>query len=248
MTDPSDLNPTGRFSDRVEDYVKYRPTYPAAAVDCALGGAPRGPIVDVGAGTGIWTALLASRAREVIAIEPNDEMRAAAPALPRVTWQGGTAESTGLAPASAAVVTVAQAFHWFRASEALEEFARILVPGGRLALVWNRRSKTDPFTASYRDAILSVGAETAAERMAFDPRVFALEPRFSEPELSTFPHEQVLDRAGLHGRARSASYVPKAGPRAEELSARLDALFDRFALKERVTLVYDCEVWRSTRR
>jgi hypothetical protein len=130
----------------------------------------------------------------------------------------------------------------------LTEFARVLVPRGVLSLIWNRRSKTDPFTVGYREAILSVGAETAAERMAFDPRVFALEPRFSEPELSTFPHEQVLDRAGLHGRARSASYVPKAGPRAEELGARLDALFDQFAVDGRVRLVYDREVWRSTRR
>jgi len=171
--DPSQLNPTGRFSDRVDDYVKYRPTYPAAAVTAALAGAPPGPVVDVGAGTGIWTALLASRDREVIAIEPNAEMRAAAPALPRVTWQGGTAESTGLTEGSAAVVTVAQAFHWFRASEALAEFVRILLPGGKLALVWNRRSRTDPFTAAYRDAILSVGAETAAEMMPFDPAVFS---------------------------------------------------------------------------
>jgi SAM-dependent methyltransferase len=246
--DPSQLNPTGRFSDRVDDYVRYRPTYPAAAVLAALDGAPPGPIVDVGAGTGIWTALLASQGREVLALEPNAEMRAAAPALPRVTWQGGTAESTGLATASAAVITVAQAFHWFRAREALEEFGRVLVPGGRLALVWNRRSRTDPFTAGYREAVLSVGAETAAEMMPFDPQVFAQQSALATPELQTFPHEQELDRAGLHGRARSASYVPKEGPRAEELGARLDALFDRFEVAGSVRLVYDCEVWTSSRR
>ena len=97
-----------------------------------------------------------------------------------------------------------------------------------------------------RDAILSVGAETAAERMPFDPGVIG--GPLSPPELQTFPHDQELDRAGLHGRARSASYVPKAGPRAEELGARLDALFDRSAEDGRVRLVYDCEVWRSSRR
>jgi SAM-dependent methyltransferase len=211
-----------------------------------LDGAPKGSIVDVGAGTGIWTALLAGRGREIIALEPNAAMRAAAPSLPGVTWAGGTAEATGLADASAALVTVAQAFHWFRADEALREFARVLVPAGRVALVWNRRSITDPFTLGYREAILSVGAETAAERMPFDPGVFV--GIFEEPERHAFPHAQELDRAGLHGRARSASYVPKEGPRAEELGARLDALFDSYAADGRVRLVYDCEVWTSTRR
>ena len=246
--DPSDLNPTGRFSDRVEDYVKYRPTYPAAAVECALGGAPKGSIVDVGAGTGIWTALLAGRGRDIVALEPNAEMRAAAPALQGVTWTGGTAEATGLADVSATLVTVAQAFHWFRADEALREFARVLVPHGRVALVWNRRSVTDAFTLGYREAILSVGAETAAEKMPFDPGVFERSGVFPAPERHAFPHAQELDRQGLHGRARSASYVPKTGPRAEELGARLDAWFDRHAKDERVRLVYDCEVWRATRR
>jgi SAM-dependent methyltransferase len=247
MTAPSDMDPTGRFSDRVDDYVRYRPDYPAAAVDCALDGAPPGVVVDVGAGTGIWTRQLAAHGRTIVALEPNAEMRAVAPALPGVTWEGGTAEATGLDDASAALVTVAQAFHWFRAGEALAEFARVLVPGGRVALVWNRRSRSDPFTLGYREAILAVGAETAAEKMPFDPGVFAGAP-FTEPARSVFPHAQELDRAGLHGRARSASYVQKTGPRAEDLGARLDALFDAFAADGRVRIVYDCEVWRATRR
>jgi len=246
--DPADLNPTGRFSDRVEDYVKYRPTYPRAAAECALDGAPPGTIVDVGAGTGIWTALLVGRGREVIALEPNAEMRAAAPQLPRVTWLDGTAEATGLPNESAALVTVAQAFHWFRAEEALREFARILVPGSHVALIWNRRSRWNLFTLGYREAILSVGAETAAERMTFDPAVFHSSGVFEEPERFAFPHAQNLDREGLHGRARSASYVPKTGPRAEELGARLDELFDNHATDGRVQLVYECEVWRAIRR
>ena len=242
------LRPTTRFTDRVEDYVRYRPTYPPEAAACALAGAPDGIVLDVGAGTGIWTALLAAQDRTIIALEPNTAMREAAPALKHVSWQAGTAEATALPDASAAVITVAQAFHWFRADEALAEFARVLVPGGRLALVWNRRSRVDSFTAGYRDAVLSVVAETAAEAMPFDSGCFPRSGRFTAPERIAFPHGQVLDRAGLHGRARSASYVPKEGPRAEELGARLDALFDRYAEDGRVRLVYECEVYRSTRR
>jgi SAM-dependent methyltransferase len=249
MALPPDLDPTGRFSDRVEDYVRYRPGYPPAAVDCVLENVPRDALAaDVGAGTGIWTALLAARGMRVIAIEPNAAMRAAGPELAGITWLAGTAEATGLSDGECGLVTVAQAFHWFRTQDALAEFARVLAPGGRLALVWNRRRKDDPFTRAYRESILAVGAETAAERMEFDPAVISAGGRFAPPERFAFPHAQMLDRAGLHGRARSASYVPKTGPRAEELGARLDALFDQHADPEGlVRLSYECEVWRSRR-
>ena len=248
MPSPESLNPTTRFSDRVDDYVRYRPSYPEAAVGHVLAGlcAPR--VVDVAAGTGIWTAQLAARGLIVIALEPNADMRAAAPALAGVTWQGGTAESTGLAAASADVLTAAQAFHWFRAPEAIHEFARVLVPGGRLAVVWNRRESGDPFTNGYGEAILAIGGVSVMEGMNFDPAVIHAGGEFAPAGRASFPHEQVLDRAGLHGRARSASYVPKAGPSAEELRARLDQLFDRHVGSTgRVRLRYECEVWLASR-
>jgi SAM-dependent methyltransferase len=248
MCDPSDLKPTTRFSDRVDDYVRYRPSYPEAAVDHVLAGLHAPRVVDVGAGTGIWTAQLAARGVRVIALEPNADMRAAAPALAGVTWQGGTAEAAGLAGASADILTCAQAFHWFRAAEAIREFARVLVPGGRLALVWNRRRNGDPFTNGYAEAILAIGGVSVMEGMNFDPTMIHAGGEFAPAERAVFPHEQVLDRAGLHGRARSASYVPKDGPRAEELRARLDQLFDQHVdATGRVRLRYDCEVWLASR-
>ncbi len=249
MTAPSDLDPTGRFTDRVDDYVRYRPDYPAAAVEWVLAGLPAGVIAcDVGAGTGIWTGLLAARGVRVIALEPNAAMREAAPALPGVTWQPGTAEATGLDDGALGLVTSAQAFHWFRAGEAVAEFARVLAPGGRLALVWNRRRPDDPFTRGYREAIVAVGGETALERMAFDPAVVPAHGGFAPLERFVCEHAQVLDRAGLHGRARSASYVPKQGPPAGELGARLDALFDQYQGPDgRVRLAYLCEAWRAPR-
>jgi hypothetical protein len=84
--------------------------------------------------------------------------------------------------------------------------------------------------------------------MPFDPQVFAQQSALATPELQTFPHEQELDRAGLHGRARSASYVPKEGPRAEVRGGRLVVLVDRYQGDGHVRLVYDCEVWTSSRR
>ncbi|MGH2570868.1 MAG: class I SAM-dependent methyltransferase, partial [bacterium] len=132
-----DLDPRGRFTDRAADYVRYRPDYPAAAIDHVLNGLgdpSRLTAADVGAGTGISSRLLAERGTRAVAIEPNAAMRAAAEPHPRVEWRDGTAEDTRLAAASMDLVLCAQAFHWFRQEEAVAEFARVLRPRGRLVV------------------------------------------------------------------------------------------------------------------
>src|SRR5690606_36647496 len=109
--------------------------YPPALIDAILGGLDA-PIraADVGAGTGISARALAQRGVEVVAVEPNAAMRAAAAPHPRVTWREGTADDTGLPDGAVDLVLVAQAFHWFDPPGALREFHRILRPGGRLAI------------------------------------------------------------------------------------------------------------------
>src|SRR5687768_13852072 len=172
MTHLHDLNPTGRFTDRTDDYVKYRPSYPKDAIDAIVAGLEGSPVraaADIGAGTGIAARLLGDRGLSVVAVEPNQEMRDAAAPPPRVVWRDGTAEATGLEQGSVDLVLAAQAFHWFRAEETLREFARILRPDGRLSLMWNRRRRDDPFTAGYRAAILEAGGDSAVEPMDFDP-------------------------------------------------------------------------------
>jgi SAM-dependent methyltransferase len=255
-------NPVGRFNDRADDYVKYRPSYPAAAIDLILEGlgAP-GTLAaaDVGAGTGISARLIADRGVQVTAVEPGAVMRGAAAPHARVTWVVGTAEATGLADRSVDLVLCAQSFHWFRAPEAIAEFARLLRPGGRLALMWNRRSKTDAFTLGYRQAIADVGGESEVERAPFDPGVIDGQSQvapssgtrrsfFSKAERAVLPNAQRLDRDGLRGRACSASYVPKTGPEGARLIELLDELFDRFRdSTDHVTLVYETEIYRATR-
>ncbi len=238
-----------RFSDRAADYVKYRPSYPSTAIDALLDGLgqpERIVAADVGAGTGISSRLLGDRAVRVVAIEPGDVMRAAAAPHAHVSWLAGRAEATGLTAQCVDLVVCAQSFHWFRAADALAEFARILKPHGRLALVWNRRSRTDPFTAGYRQAIIDVGGEVAAEAMPFDPEVIPASGRFTAPERVTFPNAQRLDLAGLIGRAQSASYVPKSGAAAERLLELLAGLHARYADQRGiVTLVYETEIFRS---
>jgi len=251
MADPADLNPTGRFSDRSDDYVKYRPSYPQAAIDAIVEGLaePAARVAaDIGAGTGISARLLADRGLSVIALEPNKAMREAAAPHPGVVGRDGTAENTGLNASSVDLTLAAQAFHWFRAEQALGEFARILRPGGRLALMWNRRRNDDPFTAGYRAAILAVGGESQVERMDFNPELIAKSGRFSAARLLLFPFEQALDWKGLLGRAMSASYVPKSGPGAARVTELLRELYTRYAdAQGTVRLMYSTEVHLAER-
>jgi SAM-dependent methyltransferase len=226
-----ELDPTRRFSDRAADYVRYRPSYPEAAVECVLAGLgdPHSlRAADVGAGTGISSRLIAERGVRVLAIEPNAEMRAATQPHARIEWCDGTGEATGLEAASVDLVLCAQAFHWFRQSEAIAEFHRVLRRDGRLALMWNSRSRTDPLTAGYIEAIHAVNGEDAAELRPFDPGVVSATGLFTPAELHTFDQTQELDRAGLIGRSTSASYVPRGGPRYARLVELLDALFERY--------------------
>ena len=240
-----------RFNDRAADYVKYRPGYPAAAIDAVLEGlgAPERLVAaDVGAGTGISARLLGDRGARVIAVEPGEVMRGAAAPHPRVEWVAATAQATGLTAASLDLVLCAQSFHWFHTAAAIAEFARILKPGARLALMWNRRSTTDPFTAGYRQAILDVGGEIVAERMPFRPAIVSERGLFTAPERRACPNGQRLDLDGLIGRSHSASYVPKTGEAGQRLLDLLRALHARFADAQGfVTLVYETEVYRARR-
>ena len=149
-------SPTERFSNRVDNYTKYRPSYPQTVINyfqdhCELN---RSSIVaDVGSGTGIFTELLLQGGYHVFAVEPNEKMRRAAEdslsVNPRFRSVKGKAERTGLDSHSIDLVTVAQAFHWFRHEETLLEFRRIIKPSRRIALVWNQRKINNPFQKAY---------------------------------------------------------------------------------------------------
>jgi SAM-dependent methyltransferase len=231
--------------------VRYRPSYPAAAIDCVLAGLgdPHAlSAADVGAGTGISARLVAERGVRVVAIEPNAAMREAAAPNPLVEWRAGTGEATGLDPASVDLVLCAQAFHWFRQPEAIAEFHRVLRPDGRLALMWNNRSRTDALTVGYIDAIHAVDGEDPAELRPFDPDVVSATALFTPVELQTFDQTQELDRNGLIGRSTSASYVPREGPRHTRLVELLDALFERHRDERgRVVMRYVTHVFRASR-
>lgn len=247
-------DPTRRFSDRVRDYARHRPGYPAALLDALLEDAAPGAgarVADVGSGTGILTAALLDRGYRVAAVEPNDAMRGAAEERlgGRAGFESvaGTAEATGLADGSVALVTAAQAFHWFDRAAARREFRRILREGGRVACLWNRRRLgPEPFLQAYESLLRHFG--TDYERVDHTRTVGPTEllELFGEGGYveARVPNVQELDREGLRGRLLSASYLPGPGERGHDaMLALADRIFERHADGGVVRLEYDCEAY-----
>ena len=240
------MNPVDRFSDRVEDYVKYRPSYPQAAIARVLEGlSPSQAIAaDIGAGTGISARLLAEKGVRTIAIEPNASMRRAATPHALVEFRDATAEKTGLADAAVDLVTCFQSFHWFDPEPTLLEFHRILTAEGRLAVVWNERDRHDEFTAEYTRLI-----KIASDYHPAEQRRIAIEPLlssslFDNVQQYRFAYQQPLDFDGIVGRAMSTSYIPRAGAARDRLIADLRQLYAKNCNDSGfVTLVYTTSVF-----
>jgi SAM-dependent methyltransferase len=243
-------NSTSRFSDRVENYVRYRPGYPTEALevlknDCGL--TPAHVVADIAYGTGLWTQLLLENGNRVFGVEPNTEMRAAGERLlarfPAFTSMAGTAEATTLPEESVDFVTAAQAAHWFDRARARREFERILRPGGWLALLWNERLiETTPFLRDYEQLLLTFGTdyeEVRHERTGvnefFDPLRF---------EQRLFPNIQEFDYSGIEGRLLSSSYVPAPGDAKYEPMLRdLRKIFNAHAVNDRAKFEYQTRVY-----
>lgn len=234
---PSDLplhqlQPLSRFSDRAEDYARFRPTYPIAAIAVILDGLghPADLIAaDLGAGTGISSRLLANQGFQVWAIEPNESMQQTAEPHPRVTFVTGTAEQTGLPDDFVDLITCFQSFHWFDSAKTLPEMHRILKSTGRLAVIWNDRDRNDPFTQSYSQIVQQISNHHPAEQ-----RMVAQQPLLDSSEFCnirqlTFSHQQALDWKGLIGRANSVSYIPKDPQSQQQLTTALEALYTQWA-------------------
>ena len=250
MTKPSDLDSTQRFTDRVEDYIKARPSYPAEAIDFVIGQGldHRSQIADIGSGTGILTELLLERVGRVYAVEPNDRMRAAAEA--RLGDSQGyvsvaaTAEDTGLPDHSVDLVAAAQAFHWFDTQRALDEFRRILRQPRRLALIWNNRLNDTPFLNDYEALLQAHGTDYRAvnhQQLKDDELAGLFSADFV---LGRFDNQQRLDLEGLKGRLFSSSYTPMPGePGYAEMASEIETIFDRHQKAGYVVIRYETQVY-----
>jgi SAM-dependent methyltransferase len=244
--------PTARFSDRVENYVKYRPGYPVEIIDllrreCGL--RAEHVVADVASGTGIFTRLLLENGNRVFAVEPNAEMRAMGEQMLRGYEKfvpvAGTAEQTTLDAASVDFVTAAQAAHWFDLKRTRAEFERILRPGGWCVLIWNERmTESTAFLREYEQLLLTYGTDYKEVR---HERTTAVIQEFFAPAgcaERTFGLVQRFDFEGTAGRLLSSSYAPLEGhPNYAPMMRELERIFQAHASGGVVEFEYKTRVY-----
>jgi ubiquinone/menaquinone biosynthesis C-methylase UbiE len=240
-------DPTLRFSSRVENYIRYRPGYPAQVLDtlkseCGL--TPASVVADIACGTGIFTKMLLENGNVVFGVEPNREMREAAERLlagyPQFKSISGTAEATNLPDGSVAFATAAQAAHWFDLPKARQELARILKPGGWAVLIWNERSTgSTPFLRAYEELLLAYSTDyTQVRHEHTTDKIgdFFVSSPFQSRE---FDMRQEFGYVDLEGRLLSSSYAPMQGhPHYELMLKQLRRLFEEFKKDGRVSMDY----------
>jgi ubiquinone/menaquinone biosynthesis C-methylase UbiE len=246
-------DPTKRFTERVDNYVKYRPGYPDEVIDflrseCEL--SKESAIADIGSGTGIFTKLLLDKGYMVYAVEPNQAMQQAAK-----QWLGNnenytaidaTAEATTLPPKSIDLIVCAQAFHWFNNERTLAEFKRILKDSGHAALIWNNRlANTDYFSMAY-EALLkngSVDYNKVNHRNIsdIDFKAFFKDGQYKQVN---YQNAQVFDLDGLMGRAFSSSYVPpQNSEEGKKFRDLLQDIFTKYNVSGKVSFQYQTEIY-----
>ena len=244
---------TTRFSNRVADYVRYRPGYPEELIQTLrdeAGLRSTSVVADIGSGTGISTELFLRLGCIVWAIEPNREMREAAEAQfreqPRLHSINGTAEATSLEMASVDLITAGQAFHWFDVEPTRTEFTRILRPDGNVALFWNSRHlDTTPFLKGYETLLQDFATDyQQVDHKRIDAAVLKQFFGGDHFQSRTFPNSQTFDFEGLRGRLLSSSYAPAAEhPRHAPMLLELERLFHEHEASGQVQFDYDTELF-----
>ncbi len=246
------VSPTARFSDRVENYVRYRPGYPPEILDllrtdCGL--QPDHVLADIASGTGLFTRLLLENGNRVYAVEPNAEMRAMGASLladyDRLVSVAGTAEETTLDSGSVDFVTAAQAAHWFDLRRTHDEFVRILKPGGWCVLIWNERlTDSAPFLREYEQLLLTYGTDYKEIR---HERTTAIIAEFFKPlvcQERVFSMRQQFDYRGTAGRLLSSSYAPLEGhPGYTPMMQELERIFRAYEKNGKVEFDYKTRVY-----
>jgi ubiquinone/menaquinone biosynthesis C-methylase UbiE len=243
---------TRRFSSRVRDYVRYRPSYPKQIVEmlereCGLN--TDSVIADIASGTGIFTRLLLEHGNRVFGVEPNPDMRGAGEEFlkeyPKFTSVAGTAEAATLPDGSLDLITVAQAAHWFNRDTAMPEFQRILRPAGYLVLIWNdRKMAGSRFSEEYEQLVVKYGTDySEVQRLGrtIDGKEFFQEFKC---EKRVLPNYQDFNYEELEGRLLSSSYAPQRGePACKAMLTELRGIFDRHQQNGRVRMEYDTNIY-----
>ncbi len=245
-------DPINRFSNRVENYIKFRPGYSAEIIQelsRKIDLTPASVVADIGSGTGISSKLFLENRNVVYGVEPNAAMRNAAKELlsgyDNFIGVEGAAESTTLNEESIDIITAFQAFHWFDNPKARLEFKRILRKDGFLCLVWNERQlDSNNFLRDYERFLIEYGTDYGKVRHDQITRE-SIETSFEKPfSVFTLSNEQILDFEGLKGRLLSSSYMPSETDAGfAEMVKTLFTLFSRFEEKGRIRIQYDTNVF-----
>ena len=241
-----------RFSNRVENYVKYRPSYPKEILVLfrdEMNLQKDSIFADIGSGTGISSKLFLENGNTVFGVEPNKTMREAAQEFlkefPKFQSIDGTAENTNLPDISVDFVIAAQAFHWFDWEKTRVEFTRILRKNGFVALIWNERElDTNDFLREYENFLKKYG--TDYEKVRHDQLDEKKLGDFFQKDFSvkTFQNSQTLDFAGLKGRMLSSSYMPsETDSRFEPMAIELQRLFDKYSESGKIQLLYQTNIF-----
>ena len=241
-----------RFSDRVENYIKYRPGYPDEIIptlQLEIGLTSDDIVADIGSGTGLSAKLLLEHGNTVYGVEPNEPMRNAAEGLlsefDTFISIHGSSETTNLKDNSIDLIVCAQAFHWFDRQKTKQEFQRISNSDAHLCLIWNDRKETEPFQQDYEKLI----QEFATDYNEISHRnitaniigEFYAPNKFSKFVLN---YEQHFDLEGLIGRIISSSYMPNLDhPNFPQLKNAIVSLFNKYEQNGIVTFAYDTNLY-----
>ncbi len=241
-----------RFSDRVENYIKYRPGYPEeiiSTLQLEIGLMPNDVVADIGSGTGFSARLFLEHGNTVFGVEPNEPMRKAAEGLlyayPNFISVHGNAENTTLKSHSIDLIVCAQAFHWFDRAKAKQEFQRIAAAGAHLCLIWNDRKASEPFQQAYEQLIQDFAIdynEISHRNITQDIiRDFYAPNTFKKFVLH---YEQHFNLEGLIGRIISSSYMPNQDhANFPQLKNAIVHLFNAYEQNGIVTFAYDTNLY-----
>ncbi|WP_428774575.1 class I SAM-dependent methyltransferase [Vibrio sp.] len=243
---------TERFTNRVDDYQRYRPNYPQTLIDVLISESklkPLANVADIGSGTGIFSERLLEQGLEVVGVEANQAMRQQAEdslaGNRHFRSQSGRAEATELPDQSIDLITAAQSFHWFCNQQTLFEFRRILKPGGWLALIWNQRDMESRFQQQY-DQVLQRYATDYAAVSHHNLKPDAFEHFFAQGQMRcySFSNQQRFNFDQLMGRFRSSSYSPAPASREYQQAEQcLLHLYKQYQQNEYISFDYCCRMY-----
>jgi SAM-dependent methyltransferase len=237
---------TDKFNGKADVYSKSRPSYPKEYIDYLLSAntlKETSTVADIGSGTGILSRQILERGISVIAVEPNDDMRAKAEQdlyrFDHFRSIKASAEETSLPANSVDLIIAAQAFHWFDQGKFKMECKRILKKNAKVALVWNSRDFTSPLIIENAD----ICSEFCPNFYGFsggigeDQEVFKQFFHSGEFEFKRFPNHLTLDFEGFLGRNLSASYSPKPTEKEyQPFVEAINALFEKYSYNGKIVM------------